>query len=80
MTRAIKKTSPDSKGLAITLGVDAKTGKSGLKGNLIVNASTMWQAKNKAGKPTGRKRRVTIGALPAIPFEIVGARTVAKKP
>ena len=76
----IKKVTPDSKGLSIVLGVNAKTAKPGLKGNLIVNASTQWQQKNKSGKPIGKSRRVTLGALPAIPFEIVGAPAVAKKP
>jgi len=77
---AIQKVSPDPKGLAIVLSVDAKTAKPGLKGNLIVNASMMWAQKNKSGKPTGKSRRVAIGALPAIPFEVVGPRAVAKKP
>jgi hypothetical protein len=27
--------------------------------------------KSKDGKPTGRKRRIPLGALPAIPFEVV---------
>ena len=76
----IKKVSPDSKGLVIVLGVDGKTAKPGLKGNLIVTASMMWSQKSKSGKSKGKPRRVAVGALPAIPFEVIGAPTVAKKP
>jgi hypothetical protein len=39
--------------------------------NLIVEAFREYAVKNKAGKPTGRKRRNSIGVLPAIPIEIV---------
>ena len=68
---AIKKISPDKGGIAILLSVDAKKAKPGLKGNLIVNASTERSWKAKDGK--SRKRRVSLGAMPAIPFEIVAA-------
>ena len=59
-------------GVAITLRADAAKAKAGLKGNLIVDAFT-----ERAPNPDAKKkqaaagRRVPLGTLPAIPFEIV---------
>jgi hypothetical protein len=57
-------------GVSIVLHVDAKS-KAGLKGNLIVNAFMERAAPN---APNAARRRVPLGTLPAIPFEIVAAR------
>jgi hypothetical protein len=54
------------------LAVDAQKVKSGVKGNLVVEGFTQRTfGQNEDGSGGGR-RRVSIGFLPAIPFEIVG--------
>ena len=55
-------------GVAIVLRVDAKA-HAGLKGNLIVDAFMERAAPN---APQAARRRVPLGTLPAIPFEVVG--------
>jgi hypothetical protein len=59
-------------GVAITLRADPAKVKAGLKGNLIVDAS-MERAPNPDAKKKqpAAGRRVPLGTLPAIPFEIV---------
>ena len=57
-------------GVAIVLRADAAKVKAGLKGNLIVDAYMERAANPDARQPTVR-RRVPLGTLPAIPFEIV---------
>ena len=54
-------------GVGIVLRVDAKT-HAGLKGNLIVDAFMERAAPN---APQAARRRVPLGTLPAIPFEVV---------
>ena len=39
--------------------------------NLIVEAFREFAVKRKDGKPTGQKRRNSMGVFPAIPIEIV---------
>ncbi|MGD0777209.1 MAG: hypothetical protein ABSC05_30690 [Candidatus Solibacter sp.] len=57
-------------GVAIVLSADAAKVKAGLKGNLIVDAYMERPPNPDAKQPTAR-RRVSLGTLPAIPFEIV---------
>jgi hypothetical protein len=57
-------------GVAIILRVDATKVKAGLKGNLIVDAY-MERAANPGTTPQAARRRVPLGTLPAIPFEVV---------
>ncbi|NIA14199.1 MAG: hypothetical protein GWP08_08960 [Nitrospiraceae bacterium] len=58
-------------GLAFTLKADAGTAQAGVSDNLIVDASMDVMVKTgKKGEPK-KKRRVPVGVLPAIPFEIV---------
>jgi hypothetical protein len=57
-------------GVAIVLRADAAKVKAGLKGNLIVDAF-MERAANPGTTPQAARRRVPLGTLPAIPFEIV---------
>ena len=59
-------------GVAITLRADPAKVKAGLKGNLIVDAF-MERAPNPDAKKKqpAAGRRVPLGTLPAIPFEIV---------
>jgi hypothetical protein len=54
-------------GVSIVLAIDSKA-KPGLKGNLIVDAFMERAAPN---APQSARRRVPLGTLPAIPFEIV---------
>jgi hypothetical protein len=70
---SIRGVSPLRDGAEIELACDASKLKPGLKGNLIVVAYAA--RKPEAGKPKGpaNNRRVPVGALPAIPFEIVAA-------
>ena len=65
----IKESSPTE----IVFQVDAAKAKPGLKGNLIVEASA--EAPSPAGgqPPTANRRRLPLGALPAIPYEIVAS-------
>jgi hypothetical protein len=57
-------------GVAIVLRADPAKVKAGLKGNLIVDAF-MERAANPDAKQPAARRRVPLGTLPAIPFEIV---------
>jgi hypothetical protein len=66
----LEKTTVDSLGLSLRLRADEAKTKAGLKGNLIVEAFLERVPPAKEGKPKLDKRRIPIGALPAIPFEI----------
>jgi hypothetical protein len=66
---AIKNVSPSGGDTEIVLQCDAAKAKPGLKGNLIVNAFA--DAPELPGKTQGSQRRRPLGALPAIPFEVV---------
>jgi len=68
---AVKKVSPDRAGLTVLLSLEEGKAKPGLKGNLIAEAFREWALKSRDGKPTGRTRRISLGILPAIPFEVV---------
>jgi hypothetical protein len=57
-------------GATIELRTDAKKIKPGLKGNLIVEAFVERAAMGPGGKPRANKRRIPLGTLPAIPFEV----------
>jgi len=57
-------------GILLTFKADANTTQVGYSGNLIVEASVEIEQKRQDGKPA-RKRRVSLGVLPAIPFEVV---------
>ncbi len=57
-------------GLAFNLSADKDAAKSGYAGNLIVEAFRESAPKRKDGK-VGRKRRYSIGYLPAIPVRVV---------
>jgi hypothetical protein len=59
-------------GTEILLGCDATKAKPGLKGNLIVSLSA--ERKPPAGaaaRPNAARQRIPMGALPAVPFEVV---------
>jgi hypothetical protein len=67
--------SPVSAGTAISFKADPAKVKSGLRGNLIVEAFVERTPVSKDGK-VGEKRRYSIGYLPAIPFEVVSTPAV----
>lgn len=58
-------------GLMLVLKADADALHVGYADNLIVEAFLEVQPKGKDGKPANKKRRVPLGVLPAIPFEVV---------
>lgn len=69
---SLGKAATTERGAEIVFESDAKTSKAGLKGNLIVG---LVPARNPAATQKAKKqanpRRVPLGTLPAIPFEIV---------
>jgi hypothetical protein len=65
----IDKVSRTDNGVAIVLRSDARKAKPGLQGNLIAIAIRKETVTNKDGK--SRDQRTPMGALPAIPFEVV---------
>ena len=58
----------------VVLACDAGKMKAGLKGNLILSAFIERQPPATAQNPKPAKRRVPMGSLPAIPYEIVGGQ------
>jgi hypothetical protein len=67
---ALRGASPGKDGTEIVLQCDAAKAKPGLKGNLIVNISAERVAPAN-GKAPANRQRVSLGTLPAVPFEIV---------
>jgi hypothetical protein len=67
----IGRVSSSDEGAEIELRSDAAKAKPGLKGNLIVNIFQSQLAAAKQNKKQANQRRPAVGALPAIPFEIV---------
>ncbi len=57
----------------VKVQADPEKAKAGLKGNLIFEAFLERSVGNRAGQAGGRTRRVPIGVLPAVPFEVVGS-------
>ncbi len=55
----------------ITLSCDAAKAKPGLRGNLIISVFGERQPPAAAGKAPANRQRISLGTLPAIPFEIV---------
>jgi len=68
---AIENVSADGGGLEILLRANAEKVKPGLKGNLIVSIFLERVVGGRDGKQKGKKRRIPLGALPAISFETV---------
>jgi len=68
----IQSASPVRDGVEIVLQTDADKVKPGLKGNLIINGYMPRPAETNAAKPKANSnQRMPLGALPAIPFEII---------
>jgi hypothetical protein len=72
---ALKEVSVVPGGAEIVLECDRAKAKPGLQGNLIIDISGERTAPAANGKPAAANRqRVSLGTLPAVPFEIVKAR------
>jgi hypothetical protein len=69
---ALADASADGLRTGLTLSADAAKAKPGLAGNLIVNAFMTREPPADAAKTKSGPRRMLIGTLPAIPFEVVG--------
>jgi hypothetical protein len=68
----IQSVSPVRDGVEIVLQTDAARVKPGLKGNLIINGYAPRPVEPGAAKPkANNNQRMPLGALPAIPFEII---------
>ena len=67
----IQKTSLVGNAPAIVLKSDPDKAKPGLRGNLIVNAYVVRSVPASKGSTKMVKRRFLVGALPAMPFEVV---------
>ncbi len=69
---SIQSAAPVGGGVEIVLQTDAAKVKPGLKGNLIINGYVPRPAETNAAKAKGNNnQRMPLGALPAIPFEII---------
>lgn len=68
---AIENVSRSDQKIVLRLRADAGKVKPGLKGNLIVDASLDPPPPSADGKPQANNRRVPLGVLPAIPFEVM---------
>lgn len=58
-------------GVALTVKADGDAPKPGYADNLIVQAFITPADESQGGKPAKQKQRISLGVLPAIPFEIV---------
>jgi len=65
----LKGATPVDNGTELVIVCDAAKAKPGLKGNLIVALSA--ERTPPAGSPQANRQRITLGAIPALPFEIV---------
>jgi hypothetical protein len=68
---SVKNLSPEQGVLTLTLSADADKAKPGLKGNLIIEATAERAVNPEGGTQAARKRRVSLGFVPAIAFEVV---------
>jgi hypothetical protein len=69
----IQKVSTAAEGITLVLQADAEKVKPGQKGNLLIEAFVERAANPDKGKPTTKKRRVSLGTLPAVPYETLTA-------
>ena len=67
----VKEVLADGGEVVLVLSAEVEEPKSGVKGNLILNAFLEKTVENKDGKPT--TERTSLGMLPAVPFEVAGA-------
>jgi len=67
----IQKVTPLARGLDVTLRADAGKAQAGLRGNLIIDVVVEREPPEKEGQAKTKVRRIPLGPLPALPFEIV---------
>ncbi len=72
----IRKLSPGPAGLTLVLAADAKAAQPGAASNLIVGLYLQPGGRTPDGKPRPNTRRIPIGTLPAIRFQIAPTETV----
>jgi hypothetical protein len=71
---SLRGVTPAGQGLTMLIASDAAKVKPGLAGNLIVNASAQPRIPATGStRPAASQRRIPLGVLPAIPFEVVAA-------
>lgn len=68
---SLREASLNQEGSELVLECDAAKAKPGLKGNLIVNILAERTPPAANGRPQANRQRVSLGTLPAIPYEIV---------
>ncbi len=66
----LQKATVESDEIVLVLKADEKVVQAGYKDNLIVEAFTNMETMRQANK-AAQKQRVSLGVLPAIPFEVV---------
>jgi hypothetical protein len=78
----VQSASATLRGTEVVLQGDSAKAKAGLKGNLIFNVVLELKppASAPAGAPRGNQRRLALGTLPAVPFEIVELGRSARAP
>lgn len=70
---------PEGNGLAVTLAADPVKVQPGLKGTLVFQAFRERTSTSADGKTTSTQR-TPLGVLPAVPFEVVPAKTAPRTP
>lgn len=66
----VKTVTPVAGGADVILEADAEKLKPGQRGNLVLEAFCWRDARDKKGKPAGKKRRVPLGTVPAVSYKI----------
>jgi len=66
----VKDVAPMAGGVDVLVEADSQKLKPGDRGNLILEAYVLRDIKDKNGELTGKKRRVSWGTIPAIPYKI----------
>ena len=66
----LKTVTPVKGGADVILEADAQKLKPGEQGNLVLEAFARRDTKDKKGKPTGKRHRAPLGAMPAISYKI----------
>jgi len=67
----LQEVTPAPGGLALVVRADTKAAQIGYADNLIVEAFAEFEAKRQGGTAAAGKQQLSLGVLPAIPFEIV---------
>ena len=68
---SLRDATPVQEGMELALECDAAKIRNGLKGNLIVNILAERTPPPAQGRPQAGRQRISLGTLPAVPFEMV---------